>query len=90
MITRGQRPLSPDEIHVQPHKFYTKLKFPNIWENNISDSFKIVVAFVPIDNENTEMHIRSYQRSVRMPVLREITNFFFGIANGVVVGAHVS
>jgi len=49
-------------------------QFPNLWENRISDDMRILVAFVPVDDEHTIMYGRYYQRVVRVPLLRELFN----------------
>jgi phenylpropionate dioxygenase-like ring-hydroxylating dioxygenase large terminal subunit len=49
-------------------------RFPNIWENNISHDMRIVAAFAPIDEEHTVLYLRTYQRVVRFPLLRELFN----------------
>jgi phenylpropionate dioxygenase-like ring-hydroxylating dioxygenase large terminal subunit len=48
--------------------------FPNLWENRISDQIRIVVAFVPVDEENGLFYGRYYQNIVRVPILRELFN----------------
>ena len=53
--------------------------------NRISDSTRVVAAFVPIDNENTMMYVRLYQNSVKIPVLREIFNWMSGLGNKVIL-----
>jgi phenylpropionate dioxygenase-like ring-hydroxylating dioxygenase large terminal subunit len=49
-------------------------RFPNIWENNISHDMRIVAAFAPIDAGHTVLYLRTYQRVVRFPLLRELFN----------------
>ncbi|HWQ46630.1 MAG TPA: aromatic ring-hydroxylating dioxygenase subunit alpha [Longilinea sp.] len=48
--------------------------FPNLWENRISDDIRILVAFVPVDDENSIMYGRFYQNVLRVPVLRDFFN----------------
>jgi len=59
--------------------------FPNLWQNRISPDFRIVVAFVPVDEEHGMFYLRQYQRFVRVPVLREIVNWF-----GVLASHHIA
>jgi hypothetical protein len=33
---------------------------------------RITIAFVPIDENNTRLYIRTYQKSVKIPILREL------------------
>jgi len=55
--------------------------FPNIWQNWINEDLRIVVAFVPIDAENTMMYLRFCQKFVTTPVLRSLVNGFGAISN---------
>jgi phenylpropionate dioxygenase-like ring-hydroxylating dioxygenase large terminal subunit len=48
-------------------------RFPNIWENNIAPDFRVMVAFAPVDEGNTILYLRVYQRFIRIPILRELT-----------------
>jgi phenylpropionate dioxygenase-like ring-hydroxylating dioxygenase large terminal subunit len=36
---------------------------------------RIVVAFAPVDDENTVLYLRFYQNSVRVPLLRRLVNW---------------
>jgi phenylpropionate dioxygenase-like ring-hydroxylating dioxygenase large terminal subunit len=47
-------------------------RFPNVWENNIAKDFRVMVAFAPVDEGNTILYLRVYQRIVRFPLLREL------------------
>jgi len=58
-----------------------QFQFPNVWQNWLSDDLRIAIAFAPIDEENTMMYIRQYQRIVRAPVLRQVFNFFGQLGN---------
>lgn len=57
----------------QRHPFL-QFRFGNLWHNWISDDIRVVIAFVPVDEENTLMYGRYYQRMVRLPLLRELFN----------------
>ena len=48
--------------------------FPNFWQNYLGSDNRIVVAFAPVDYENTVLYLRFYQRFVRVPLLRELVN----------------
>ena len=72
-LDQGQKPKTPKEITVDPENdFRLEFIFPNIWQNVISPKIRIVVAFVPIDNDNTLMYLRTYQWFVKVPVLRQL------------------
>ena len=62
--------LRPDEVHLTRGPFL-HLRMPNLRMNHISDNLRIVAVFAPIDEANTMMYVRFYQRIVRVPVIRE-------------------
>ena len=72
----GTSPLKPSEMVVDPEpEFKLELQFPNLWQNNLGETTRIVAAFVPFDSENTLLYLRFYQKFVQMPVLRSIVNW---------------
>ncbi len=64
---------------------FLKFMFPNLWMNRISDDIRITVFFTPIDDENCILYLRSYQRFVRVPLLRNIVTWFFNPSNRVIL-----
>ena len=83
-VDHGQQPRRASDLPEPERRPFIQFRFPNIWHNWISDSFHIVVAFVPVDDENTLMVLRGYQNSVKIPVLRELFNFVNSIGNLVI------
>jgi phenylpropionate dioxygenase-like ring-hydroxylating dioxygenase large terminal subunit len=81
----GQKPKKPDEIADYKRLFHLQLQMPNLWQNIISDDVRIVAAFAPIDDENTHIYIRFYQRFARAPGLRSIVNHLSNISNRVIL-----
>src|SRR5574344_248566 len=75
---RGQTPLKPDEVKDYEKLFSLQLQMPNTWQNIISDKLRIMAAFAPVDDENTMIYIRFYQRFVKVPVIRGLVNFIGG------------
>ena len=75
-LDKGGTPRKPDEVPVpDPGKsFHLEFLFPNLWENHISEKVRIVIAFVPIDEERTIVYLRFYQKFLRMPGLRGLVN----------------
>ena len=59
--------------------------FPHIWQNRLGDDLRIVLAFVPVDEENTLLYLRQYQRIVRAPVLRYAFNVVSRLSNAVIL-----
>jgi phenylpropionate dioxygenase-like ring-hydroxylating dioxygenase large terminal subunit len=80
-VDRGQIPLKTEEMPKQKGPPLLHFYFPNTWQNRLSDSVRIVVAFAPIDEENTMMYVRLYQKTVNLPVIREVYNFFSRFGN---------
>ena len=72
----GQTQKKADELPPpDEEKQHLHFIFPNIWQNYISKPFRILVAFVPVDESNTVIYMRIYQRFVNVPVLQEITDW---------------
>jgi phenylpropionate dioxygenase-like ring-hydroxylating dioxygenase large terminal subunit len=70
----GARPVRPDEASHPDKQFWLEFIYPNLWQNHLGDDARIFVAFVPVDDENTILYLRFYQKFVRTPVLRDIVN----------------
>jgi phenylpropionate dioxygenase-like ring-hydroxylating dioxygenase large terminal subunit len=80
-VDQGQEPQRASELPDPDRRPFIQFRFPNIWHNWIYNAFHIVVAFVPLDDENTLMYLRGYQNSVKIPIMREIFNFISSIGN---------
>jgi phenylpropionate dioxygenase-like ring-hydroxylating dioxygenase large terminal subunit len=70
----GSLPKKADELPETTRPPFLEFIFPNIWQNLISDGMRIVVAFVPIDEDNGMFYLRQYQGFVRVPILRDAVN----------------
>lgn len=70
----GTRARRADEMARPDKSFHLDFIFPNLWQNWISSQVRVVVAFAPVDDENTMMYLRFYQNFVRTPVLRDLVN----------------
>jgi phenylpropionate dioxygenase-like ring-hydroxylating dioxygenase large terminal subunit len=82
-VDRGQRPKRPSEMPEPDRRPFLQFRFPNIWQNWISDAVRVVIAFAPIDDENTMMYVR-YYHTVRVPVLRQLYGWVGSLANLVI------
>lgn len=60
-------------------------KFPNFWMNRISDDVRITVFFTPVDNENCILYLRSYQRFMRIPVIKDLVTWLFNPSNRIIL-----
>jgi phenylpropionate dioxygenase-like ring-hydroxylating dioxygenase large terminal subunit len=70
----GTLPLRAEELPEPDRHPFLQFIYPNLWHNWISDDLRITAAFVPIDEENGMFYGRYYQRTVKIPVLRELFN----------------
>jgi len=82
----GQKPLRPDQMPEPKNKatFLTFL-FPNLWQNHIMDKLRVVIAFVPVDESNTILYLRTYQKMVTIPVVRNIFQWMTGLYNRIIL-----
>ncbi len=70
----GQQPRKPEEIAPPYPEFHLEFRFPNLWQNHISDSLRVVIAFVPVDGGHSLLYLRSYQKLLRVPLLRSLAD----------------
>jgi len=49
---------------------YLQFQFPNIWHNWIAEDIRVMIAFVPVDEEHSIMYGRFYQRFMKIPILQ--------------------
>ncbi len=61
-IDDGTPPTKPTKMPEPQRPALLTFKFPNLWQNRLSDNFRIVAAFAPIDDDATMVYVRSYQR----------------------------
>lgn len=68
----------PEETPVKPEGTqHLDFIFPNLWQNYLTDQLRIVVAFVPVDSENSLLYLRLYQKFITIPVLSHLFNMAF-------------
>lgn len=75
------KPLKSEEIKNYKNFFHLQLQMPNIWQNVISDDIRIVAVFAPVDEENTHIYLRFYQKFMKIPVLMQLVNSLSNIGN---------
>lgn len=68
----GQTPLKATEMTDFDNYFTLKFMMPNLWQNKISDKLRIVAAFVPVDDTNTIIYLRTHQAFVHLPLVNNI------------------
>ncbi len=75
------KPLKPSEVKNYKSLFHLQLQMPNLWQNIISDQVRIVAVFAPVDENNTHIYLRFYQRFMKTPILRGMVNHLSNIGN---------
>ena len=62
-------PMKPGEFGRENAAVNLTFRFPHIWQNRISDKVRVFVAFVPVDEANSVLYLRFYQRFLPVPLL---------------------
>jgi len=78
-------PLKPDEIADYEKLFHLSFHYQNIWQNFISDKIRAFAAFVPVDEENSIIYIRYYQKMIKIPLLKELFNYIGKISSIIIL-----
>ena len=60
-VDLGQLPKPAEACQI--NETHLEFKFPNVWLNNISKGVKVFIYFAPVDDENTILYIRYYQKA---------------------------
>lgn len=70
---RGQTPLKDEEMpEPSPSRQHLAFRFPNLWQNYITDKMRIFIAFVPVDADNTLLYMMPSHKITRLPLLRQL------------------
>ncbi|QEE15842.1 Rieske 2Fe-2S domain-containing protein [Promethearchaeum syntrophicum] len=72
----GKLPKKITDLEKPPYPPMLYFKFPHIWQNKLSKDGRIFVAFTPVDEANTLVYARFYQRFLKFPILKQIASFF--------------
>ncbi len=79
----GQKPRRASELPPPNRHPSLQFRYGNLWHNWIADSLRVLVAFAPIDEENTRMYLR-YYHTIHIPVLRQVYGLLGSLANLVI------
>jgi phenylpropionate dioxygenase-like ring-hydroxylating dioxygenase large terminal subunit len=82
-LDNGQTPKKPSELPEPDRRPFLQFRFGNLWQNWIAEGLRVVLAFAPIDDENTMMYLR-YYHTVHFPLLRQLTGGIGSLANLVI------
>jgi phenylpropionate dioxygenase-like ring-hydroxylating dioxygenase large terminal subunit len=85
-VDDGSAPRKPDAIPEPERPAMLHFHFPNVWQNRIQDDMRITAAFAPVDESNSMLYVRYYQRFVRLPVLRWLVCQVGNLGSRVIVG----
>jgi phenylpropionate dioxygenase-like ring-hydroxylating dioxygenase large terminal subunit len=83
-LDTGQKPLSAKEFPTPQRHPSLQFIFPNLWQNWIADNLRIVIAFVPVGDDNSLMYIRMYQNIIKFPLLRQLYDLVGAYSNLVI------
>lgn len=75
----------PGELGKPTRPPFLIFKFPHLWMNRISEDMRITVFFTPVDDENTIMYLRYYQRFVKFPLLRQLVAGMINLSSIVIL-----
>lgn len=80
-LDTGQVAPRPSEIRQPDEHWGLCFKFPNVWTLHIVDRLHIMVAFAPVDDENTQMYVRFYHNVSKNPLARRLIAKVGALAN---------
>lgn len=81
----GQKAIPFNELKKENLKYFLYFYYPNTWQNYIADDIRILGVFAPVDDLNTVVYMIYYQKSVSIPVIRNIFNFFGAVFSRVIL-----
>ncbi len=82
-VDRGQKPKKASELPEPNRRPFLQFRYGNLWHNWIADNIRVVIAFAPIDDQNTLMYIR-YYHNLHVPVLRQFYGWIGCLLNLVI------
>lgn len=69
----GTPPKKESELDLTSNQgVHLEFIFPNLWQNYISQDVRVLAAFAPVDEENTILYLRFYQRFLPLPILGKL------------------
>lgn len=67
---QGQTPLKPEASEIR--STHLKFRFPNLWQNHISDKIRVLIYFAPVDEVNTILYLRFYSKATKVKALNQL------------------
>lgn len=65
----GTQPRPAAELTPREGQVHLEFIMPNLWQNHISETTRVLAAFVPVDGKNTLLYLRFYQKFLPIPVI---------------------
>lgn len=81
-VDLGQKPKPAQDAKIK--KTHLNFLFPNIWMNHISEKIKVLIYFAPVDEENTILYIRFYNKITSIGLFDAFISFIGKYANKIV------
>jgi len=85
-VDDGTAPLKPPDIPEPETPALLHFHFPNIWQNRLGERMRVLLAFVPINEENTRLYLRFYGRFLGVPVLDRLLCKLSNLGNRIILG----
>jgi phenylpropionate dioxygenase-like ring-hydroxylating dioxygenase large terminal subunit len=69
----GTPPKKPNQLSLnEARSVHLEFIMPNLWQNYISQDVRVLIAFTPVDDDNSILYLRFYQRFIRFPFLGKL------------------
>lgn len=81
-VDEGQKPKSSEESIIKDTNL--TFKFPNMWLNHVSDKIMILAFFIPVDDENSIIALRFYNKITGVKAVDKAIAWLGSRANKVV------
>jgi phenylpropionate dioxygenase-like ring-hydroxylating dioxygenase large terminal subunit len=85
-VDDGTAPLKPQDLPEPETPALLHFHFPNIWQNRLGERMRVMLSFVPIDEENTKLYLRFYGRFTGVPVLDRLLCRLSNLGNRIILG----
>jgi len=82
----GTAPRKPQDIPEPDTPALLHFHFPNLWQNRLGQNMRVMLAFVPIDEENTRLYLRFYGCFLRVPFLDTLLCHLSNLGNRIILG----
>ena len=85
-VDDGTLPRKPQDIPHPDTAALLHFHFPNLWQNRLGENMRVMLAFVPIDEENTKLYLRFYGRFLGVPALDKLLCHVSNLGNRIILG----